>query len=136
MSPDSPQAAEVKDTLDRLIHSASNSDFDILEIVYHDQMKIYMLDGNYELHTMGKKGFIEHVTSSTEAATAANVWAKYHSVEADERNGHVVISRKVNLTGVVQIVTLSIDFVYEDGRWQITREVIYAVAGGNGDKTA
>lgn len=129
MSPDSPQAVEVKKTLDCLIDSASNSDFSILEVTYHDQMKIFMLDGNYDLHIMDKKGFVDHVTQSTEASAAPNMWAEYHSVEANETNGHVIISRKVNLTGVEQIVTLSIDFVFEDGRWQITREVIYAVGG-------
>ncbi|WP_256367499.1 hypothetical protein [Ruegeria sp. THAF33] len=34
------------------------------------------------------------------------------------------IRRKNNVTNRKQLVTLSIDFVFEDGRWQITREVI------------
>lgn len=126
MTPNSPQAVEVKTALDELIQSASSSEFTILESIYHDDMSIYLLDGNIELNRMDKKGFIEHVIRGTESAEAPNIWAKYHLVEADETNGHVIISRKVNLTGKEQIVSLSIDFKFEDNRWQIIREVIFA----------
>lgn len=126
MSPDSPQAQEVKQSLDALIHSASNAHFDILETLYHDHMKIYMLDPNRDLHIMEKRGFIDHLTESLKEGKHPSTWAKYHVVEADEKYGHVVISRKVNLTGEEQLITLSIDFVYESGRWQITREMIFA----------
>lgn len=126
MTPDSPQALEVRVALDELIHSASNFDFTILELIYHDEMSIYLIDGNLDLHRMDKAGFIEQVIQGTESAETPNIWAKFHLVEADDTNGHVIISRKVNLTGKEQIVTLSIDLVYEDDRWQIIREVIFA----------
>lgn len=125
MKPDSPQAVEVKAVLDKLIHSVTEQGFDILESTYHEKMRIYLLEGSNALHLMDKEGFKKHVTEATKTAEAPNIWAKYHLVEADEKNGHVVISRKVNLTGAEQVVTLSIDFVYEDDRWQITREVIF-----------
>lgn len=121
---DSPQATEVKAALDELIASASASEFDILDRIYHDNMQIFMLGEDGEVQRNDKAGFIRHVTESTEAAIEPNIWAKYHSVEANETQGHVVISRRVNLTGSEKIVTLSIDFVHEDGRWQITREII------------
>lgn len=125
MSPNTPQAAEVKAAIDGLIQSASNAEFDILEEIYHDDMQIYMFDPDRNLNQMDKRAFSQHVTTSTEAAEAPNIWAKYHLVEADEKEGHVLISRKVNLTGEERIVTLSIDLVREDDRWQITREVIF-----------
>ncbi|NIA71320.1 nuclear transport factor 2 family protein [Pelagibius litoralis] len=124
LSSDSPQAAEVKAALDELIASATAGEFDILERIYHDDMRIYMFGADGAVQFNDKSGFIKHVTESTEAAVEPNNWAKYHSIEANESEGHVVISRKVNLTGSEQIVTLSIDFVLEDGRWQILREVI------------
>ena len=125
MSPNTPQAAEVKAAIDGLIQSASNAEFDILEDIYHDDMQIYMLDPDRNLNQMDKQAFSQHVTTSTEDAEAPNIWAKYHLVEADEKEGHVLISRKVNLTGEERVVTLSIDLVREDDRWQITREVIF-----------
>ena len=127
MKSDSPQAVEVKKVLDELINLASSAHFDILETLYHDDMNIYMLDPNRELHIMDKRGFINHLTESTKDGNFPSTWAKYHLVEADEKHGHVVISRKVNLTGEEQLITLSIDFVYESNRWQITREMIFAV---------
>lgn len=125
MTPDSPQALEVKAAIDELIQSASNSEFDILDRIYHDDMQIYMFDEELNLNISNKEVFAKHVKESTESAEAPNMWAKYHLVEADETNGHVLISRKVNLTGKEQIVTLSIDLIFEDGRWQIKREVIF-----------
>lgn len=127
MKTDSTQATEVKAVLDELIHSASNAHLDILTTLYHEDMKIYLLDPSRELHVMGKLGFIEHLTELMKSGNAPSTWAKYHIVEADEKRGHVVISRKVNLTGEEQLITLSIDFIFEDGRWQITKEIIYTV---------
>jgi hypothetical protein len=125
MTPDSPQAIDLKSTLDKLVHAASNQDFTMLDTIYHQNMRIYLLEGSDALHQMDKAGFKKHVIESTQSAQKPNIWAKYHLVEANETQGHIIISRKVNLTGSEQIVTLSIDFVFEDDRWQITREVIF-----------
>ncbi|MGQ7845184.1 hypothetical protein ACUNV4_11955 [Granulosicoccus sp. 3-233] len=57
-------------------------------------------------------------------ATDQDPWAQYHLVEADDTRGHILISRRNNVTGRRQLLTLSIDFVLEDDRWQISREVI------------
>ena len=125
MTPNSPQAAQVKAQVEQLIESASNLKFDILHTLYHDDMNIYMFDGENTLHVSDKAGFIAHVTATQQASEKPSTWAQFHLVEADAARGHVLISRKVNLTGELQIVTLSIDFTFEDGRWQITREVIF-----------
>lgn len=124
MTPNSSQTAEVKAAIDGLIHSASNYDFSVLERIYHDDMKIFMIGPEGAMNQSDKAGFIKHVTDKTNEAETPHIWSKYHLVEADEHCGHVVISRKVNLTGEMQIVTLSIDLIFEDDRWQITREVI------------
>lgn len=121
----SPKAQELKAELDKLIQSASNSEFEILKTIYHDDMKIFMLNENRELNIANKTGFIAHVTAATQATEKPSMWADYHVVEADDKTGHIILSRKVNLTGEPRIVTLSIDFVFEDNRWQIMREVIF-----------
>lgn len=130
MTPNSPQAAEVKAAVDKLIDSASRGELDILETLYHDDMNIHMLGGggeDTELQIIDKPGFIAHLTETMKGGDFPNTWAKFHLVEADEKNGHVVISRKVNLGTEGKVISLSIDFVYEDDRWQITREVIFAI---------
>lgn len=124
MTPDTQQAAQVKASIDGLIQAVSNREFDVLDRIYHDDMKIFMVSADGQVNQSDKAGFISHVVEKTEAADAPQTWAKYHLVEADERNGHVVISRKVNLSGEMKVVTLSIDLVHQDDRWQITREVI------------
>ena len=127
MNANPTQVKVIKETLDNLIHSASNAHLDILETLYHDDMKIYMFDKNHDLHQMSKRDFIDYLKLSSGENNTPSTWAKYHIVEADEKNGHVLIDRKVNLGGGEQLdVTLSIDFVFESGRWQITREVIFS----------
>lgn len=127
MTPNSTQAKVIKETLDNLIHSASNAQLSVLETLYHENMTIHMLDETSDLHQMGKRDFIDFLKLSTKDGDTPGTWAKYHLVEADEKNGHVLISRKVNLgSGKERNITLSIDFVFEDERWQITREVIFS----------
>lgn len=130
MTPNSPQAAEVKAEIDKLIDHASRGELDILETLYHDDMNIYMLGGggeDTELQIIDKPGFIAHLNDTIKGGDFPSTWAKFHIVEADEKNGHVVISRKTNLGTEGKVISLSIDFVFEDGRWQITREVIFTV---------
>ncbi|WP_171102049.1 nuclear transport factor 2 family protein [Ruegeria sp. HKCCD7255] len=124
MSPDSPQAKEVRKTIEQLIEGASSNDFSVLDRIYHDDMDIFMLAPGCEVQRANKDQFKAQVIAKTNEAAEPQTWAKYHVVEADEERGHVVISRKVNLTDGTQIITLSIDLVLEDGRWQIIREVI------------
>lgn len=120
------QAASLKKALDELIDHAWKWDLSILDTIYHKDMKIHMLAPEYTLHQMNKPNFIELMKTQSEASKPT-MWAEYHVVEADDTHGHIIISRKVNLTGTEQKITLSIDFMFEDGRWQITREVIFAV---------
>ena len=129
MQQNTPNTDAVKATLDSLIHSVSGKDFDhilnTLENVYHEKMKIHLIGADNTLQQMNKEQFKNHVAQSAKEAKEPITWAKYHLVEADDKNGHIIISRKINLTGEIQIINLSIDFIFEDGRWQITREVIY-----------
>lgn len=124
MTPDTPQAAQVKAAIDGLIQSVSSREFDILDRIYHDDMTIFMFGADGEVNRSDKAGFIKHVREKTDEAVTPQTWARYHLVEADAQHGHVVISRKVNLSGEMKIVTLSIDLIHQDDRWQITREVI------------
>lgn len=125
MTTDHPQVAAVKATLDDLINGVSGHTLDVLERTYHVDMQIYMMQGSETLVRNDKPGFMAHIaTVMGESTGDHNVWARYHLVEANDEKAHILISRKNNLTGKEEIITLSIDFVFEDGRWQIIREVI------------
>lgn len=124
MSPDTPQAADLRRTMENLIQSASSQNFEILDRMYHDDMKIFMCAPGGVVHQSNKEQFTAQVIAKTQERDEPMTWANFHFVEADEKHGHVVVSRKINLTGEMQTITLSIDLIHEDGRWQITREVI------------
>jgi hypothetical protein len=125
MTADHPQTTTVKATLDALINGVSEHGLEVLDLTYHADMQIYMMQGSETLIRNDKSGFMAYIaTVMGEAVGDHNVWARYHLVEADDKNAHILISRKNNLTGKEEIVTLSIDFIFEDGRWQIIREVI------------
>lgn len=124
MTTDHPNAAAVKAALDGLISGVSGHAFEVLDRIYHRDMRTYLLTDDGTLMQNDKPGFIEHVKTAMSQMGDPNPWAHYHLVEADETHGHILISRKNNVTNRKQLVTLSIDFVLEDDRWQIIREVI------------
>lgn len=124
LSTDHPNTSAVKATLDALINGVSGHSFDVLDRTYHRDMQTYLLVDGGVLMQNDKAGFMDHVKEAMGQMTDHDPWARYHLVEADDTHGHILISRKNNVTNRKQLVTLSIDFVFEDDRWQITREVI------------
>lgn len=119
-----PNAPAVKAALDDLIHGVSGHSFDVLNDLYHRDMQTYLLLNDGTLMRNNKSGFMDFVKHNMGALQDDDPWVKYHLVEAGETQGHIVVSRKNNATGRRQLISLSIDFVFEDDRWQITREVI------------
>lgn len=124
MTPDHPNAASVKATLDALMSGVSGHSFEVLDQIYHADMQTYLLVEGGQLIRNDKPGFMQHVKDAMAQMKDPNPWAHYHLVEANDTHGHVLVSRKNNVTNRKQLVTLSIDFVRENDRWQITREVI------------
>ncbi|MEX0303288.1 MAG: hypothetical protein AB3N24_12780 [Leisingera sp.] len=124
MTEDHANASAVKETLDGLIHGVSGHSFEVLDNLYHRDMQTYVLLNNGTLMRNDKKGFMEFIKNNMGALKDDNPWVKYHLVEADDTHGHIVVSRKNGATGRYQLISLSIDFVLEGGRWQITREII------------
>lgn len=124
MSADHPNAAAVKATLDELITGVSGHSFEVLDKIYHNDMQTYLLPDPETIMRNDKIGFMDHVENAMGDMPDPDPYAHYHLVEADDAHGHILISRKNNVTGRKELITLSIDFVFEDDRWQITREVI------------
>lgn len=124
MTENHANAASVQETLDGLIHGVSGHSFEVLNNLYHRDMQTYLLLNDGTLMRNDKSGFMAFIKENMGALKDDNPWVKYHLVEADDTHGHIVVSRKNNATGRYQLISLSIDLVFEDGRWQITREII------------
>jgi len=120
------QIKEVQQAMDDLIQTATSYDIDELDRLYHDNMTVTMINTNDELSTANKEDFKALFRAKRDAGDPPmNTWAKYHSIEVNGDSAHVLLSRKNDLSGQDMILTLSIDFVNEDDRWQVIREVIF-----------
>lgn len=126
MKDDDSRVAEVRNAIDALIQTATNYDVDVLERIYHDDLKVIMIDTNHNVNTANKSTFTDLFKSKRDAGDPPmNTWAKYHQINVDGDNAHVLLSRKNDLSGQNMDLILSIDLVHEDNRWQVMREVIF-----------
>ncbi|WP_298839445.1 hypothetical protein [uncultured Roseobacter sp.] len=124
MTENHPNATAVKEALNGLIYGVSGHSFEVLDNLYHRDMQTCLLLNDGTLMRNDKAGFMAFIRDNMGALKDDDPWVKYHLVEADDTHGHIVVSRKNNATGRYQLISLSIDFVFEDGRWQIVREII------------
>ncbi|XMO87452.1 nuclear transport factor 2 family protein [Algibacter sp. AS12] len=116
----------VKKVIVDLIQTATNYDVETLDTIYHNDLNVIMIDTDDNLNTANKEAFKGLFKSKRDAGDPPmNTWAKFHKIDVNGKNAHVLLSRKNNLSGQEQILILSIDLVFEDGRWQVTREVIF-----------
>lgn len=116
----------IKNTIESLIKTATNFNIDKLESIYHNNLKIIMIDAVGQKMISNKQRFINLFQFKRDNGDAPlNTWAEFNHIEHNGNNGHVILKRKVNLTGVEQKIALSIDLVWEENRWQVIREVIF-----------
>ncbi|WP_342074936.1 nuclear transport factor 2 family protein [Yoonia sp. SS1-5] len=126
MTNDDPKAQTVQQAIDDLIQTATTYDVDTLDRIYHDSLHVIMIDADHNLNTANKEAFKGLFASKRDAGDPPmNTWAKYHSIDVNGDNAHVLLSRKNDLSGVNMDLTLSIDLIFEDDRWQVIREVIF-----------
>lgn len=126
-SEESDAVTAVRAQVEALIQAGTTFDVEALEQIYHDDLDVVMIDTDDNKAVANKEGFKGLFTAKRDAGAAPlDTWAKWHRVTATDKTANVVMTRKVNLTGQDQILILSIDLIHEDGRWQVTREVIFA----------
>jgi hypothetical protein len=118
---------EIRDTIEDLIKAGTTADLSGLNDIYHDAMKVHLIDTDGNLAQADKPSFIAMLKEMIEAnAGVDNTWAEYNSIDADGNSGHVLITRKVTIGGERRVLVLSIDLTFEDARWQVVREVIFS----------
>jgi hypothetical protein len=117
---------EVKHTVENLISIATSYDLESLANIYHDELKVTMVGADGSVNFASKNDFMNIFKTKKEAGDPPmNTWSDWHHLEASDSKGLVVLSRKNNLNGTDMKLFLSIDLSFEDGRWQVMREVIY-----------
>ncbi len=119
--------AAVKQTILDLIQAGTTFDIAALDRIYHNDMQVVSIDLEGNLNIANKDAFKGLFEMKLKAGDPPlQTWAEFNHIEVKDHTAHVLISRKVNLTGEDQFLVLSIDLVYESDRWQVTREVIFA----------
>lgn len=119
--------ADIKETIEQLIKAGTTFDVEKLENIYHKELEVIMIDEKGETMFADKEAFKSlFQTKQDNAEAPLNNWAVFHHIKANNRSGHVLISRKVKLTDEERKLVLSIDLIHENNRWQVTREVIFS----------
>jgi len=116
----------VRKAIDELIATATSYDVDVLDRIYHDKLEVIMIDTEDNVTVADKAAFKGLFQSRKDAGEPPmSTWAKFHRIDVQGERAHVLLSRKNDLSGTNMILTLGIDLVLEDGRWQVQRELIF-----------
>lgn len=119
------ETTTVKQTIKQLIEAGTTFDIATLDLIYHKDLKVIMIAQDGEKTLSDKEAFKSLFQQKLKNGDIPlNTWAKFHHIETHKHKALVIVSRKVNLIGIEQKLMLSIDLVYEENRWQVTREVI------------
>lgn len=98
-----------------------------LDKIYHEDLVVMDLSIEGRFISLKKQevlGMLKEVFK--DKSPENNMWSKIHSLTVSGDRGHVLISRKIPLGGPKMHIELSIDFVFEGGRWQVMREVNFS----------
>ncbi|MBB4305020.1 ketosteroid isomerase-like protein [Rhodobium orientis] len=116
--------AALRARIDELMTAGVSADLEKLDRIYHDDLQILSLTIDGDLMTLDKAGCLAMLEQTFKDETPEDhLWAKVHAVTVSGDRGHVLISRKIPIGGPKMMFDLSIDLVFQDGRWQVIREV-------------
>ncbi|WP_027418946.1 hypothetical protein [Crocinitomix catalasitica] len=114
----------LKQVGENLIKAGTTFDIEQLAFFYHKNLKVFLVDTNGQSNMLDKKTVLTMFQSKRDNGDAPlNNWAEYSNIDVNGDLGHIIVIRKVNLTGVEQKFVFSLELIWEDNRWQVTREV-------------
>ena len=117
----------LKKALNRLIEPDENFGMDLLNAIYHDSLTVIMIDPNDHKTIFKKDAFKKLIASKLEGDEKnKNTWAKFIHIEVNQDKGHIVVKRRINLGDEKKEIIVILDFIWEEDRWQIIREVIFS----------
>ncbi|QHQ36087.1 nuclear transport factor 2 family protein [Algicella marina] len=110
-----------------LMRYGTSANMEELDRIYHDNIVVMDLNIDGRLVTLEKQGFMAMLKEAfKDKIPDEHMWSRIHSLTVDGDRGHVLISRKIPVGGPKMHIELSIDFIFEDGRWQVVREVNFS----------
>ncbi|MEQ8877196.1 MAG: hypothetical protein RIC49_12370 [Phycisphaerales bacterium] len=122
-----PTETTLRARLDDLMQAGVRADMDTLDTIYHDDIEVMDLSIDGRLMTLQKRDFMALLQDTFRDKTPEDhLWFNIHRLTVSGPRGHVLISRKIPVGGPQMMIDLSIDFVFEDGRWQVIREVNFS----------
>ncbi|PTB97117.1 hypothetical protein C9994_04420 [Marivirga lumbricoides] len=114
----------LKQAIESLIEAGTTFNLEQLELVYHENLKVFMVDHKGKSNVLDKNMVKSMFQSKKENGDAPlNDWFEISNMEIEGNLGHAIVIRKVNLTGAEQKFVFSLNFRWEKDRWQVFREV-------------
>ncbi|MEM9363008.1 MAG: hypothetical protein AAGA43_10245 [Bacteroidota bacterium] len=112
-----------------LIEPDENFDLGTLDSIYHKDMVVIMLDQDDNKNIFKKPAFMELIGSKLKKEDRnENKWAKFFHSEVNGNKGHILVKRRNKLVQDTMELIVILDFVWEDNRWQVIREIIFSQA--------
>lgn len=123
---ENPYTADIKQTVEHLIENGSHFNVEELDRIYHEQLTIVIIDETGTVTAMDKEEnmalFREKRDSGAEPLSKA---AEFNYVNGDADEGHVIVTRKIQLQERREKSIFSIHLVREDEQWQVIRETAF-----------
>jgi hypothetical protein len=133
------QNSAIRQTVERLIEHGSQYNVEELDRIYHEQLTVVKIDENGAVNATDKAEnmafFREKRDSGVEPLSTA---AEFNYIDGDDTEGHVIVTRAMQLHERPEKLIISIHLVREDSRWQVIHETAFVqpmeVDGGAGKR--
>lgn len=117
---------EVKQSVQMLIENGSHYNIDMLESLYHKDLKIIKIDETGRVDVIDRKQNMTFFRKKRDGGSKPlSTYAEFNYIDANGHKGHVIVTRKMQLENRPEKLIFSIDLVNEDKRWQVIRETAF-----------
>lgn len=117
---------EVKHTVQMLIENGGLYNIDMLERLYHKDLKIIKIDETGRVDVIDRKQNMAFFRKKRDGGSKPlSTDAEFNYIDANGQKGHVIVTRKMQLENRPEKLIFSIDLVNEDKRWQVIRETAF-----------
>ena len=109
-----------------LIENGSNYNIDMLENLYHKDLKIIKIDEKGKVDEIDREQNMEFFRKKRdEGSKPLSTDAEFNFIDAYGNKGHVIVTRRMQLENRPEKLIFSIELVNEDNRWQVIRETAF-----------
>ena len=117
----------LKQAIENVIKVGTTFDIEQLEYIYHENVQVIMVGQNGLNGILDKQSIKAMFQAKKDNGDSPlNNSVEFNLIQANGDSGHIIVTRKVNLTGVEQRLVFSIDLIKKGDSWLVTREVVVA----------